>query len=141
MSDFFSLDDDNPVSDGEESGSLHRNCLKELALEQLQDSDYSDAASDISEDLPEGTDWSSLPVTHRKHDRNVDEVAAPPLLYFHAHAVTTPAILFCHTSFIVSTGATDGNSEGVRRPPPQRAHRRGCAICSSGAYIPRQPSG
>lgn len=88
MSDFFSLDDDNPVSDGEESGSLHRNCLKELALEQLQDSDYSDAASDISEDLPEGTDWSSLPVAHRKHDRNVDEVAAPP-----------PTLLSCTRSY------------------------------------------
>jgi hypothetical protein len=116
MSDFFSLDDDNPVSDGEEFGSLHRNCLKELALEQLQDSDYSDAASDISEDLPEGTDWSSLPVTHKKHDRNVDEVAAPP--YFPAHTIRTPAILFCLSSFILSTGAADGNTEGVRRAPP-----------------------
>ena len=74
MEDFFSLEDENPVSD-EESSSLHKNCLKELALEQMQDSDYSDAGSDISEDLPEGTDWNSLPVAHKKHDRDVNEVA------------------------------------------------------------------
>jgi hypothetical protein len=73
MEDFFSLDDDKPVSD-EESSSLHRNCLKELALEQMQYSDDSDAGSDISEDLPEGTDWNSLPAVHKKHDRNVNEV-------------------------------------------------------------------
>ena len=69
MADFFSLDDESPVSD-EESSSLHRNCLKELALEQMQMSED----SDISEDLPDGTDWSSLPLAHKKHDRNVNEV-------------------------------------------------------------------
>ena len=52
MADFFSLDDESPVSD-EESSSLHRSCLKELALEQMQMSED----SDISEDLPDGTDW------------------------------------------------------------------------------------
>lgn len=77
MEDFFSLDDDKPVSD-EESSSLHRNCLKELALEQMQYSDDSDAGSDISEDLPEGTDWNSLPAVHKKHDRNVNE--DPPMI-------------------------------------------------------------
>ena len=78
MADYFSIEDEMPASD-EESSSLHRNCLKELALEQMQSSDDSDAASDISEDLPEGTDWNSLPVSHKKHDRNVNEVTNNPL--------------------------------------------------------------
>jgi hypothetical protein len=42
----------------------------------MQYSDDSDAASDISEDLPDGTDWNSLPFMHAKHDRNVNEVVA-----------------------------------------------------------------
>ena len=75
MADFFSLDDELTECD-EDASSLHRNCLKELALEQMQSTDDSDAASDISEDLPEGTDWHSLPVAHRKHDRDVNEVAS-----------------------------------------------------------------
>jgi hypothetical protein len=75
MTDFFNLDDEKSSFD-EEPNLLHRNCLKELALEQMQYSDDSDAASDISEDLPDGTDWNSLPFMHAKHDRNVNEVVA-----------------------------------------------------------------
>jgi hypothetical protein len=88
MAEVFSLEDELPCSD-EESGSLHRNCLKELALEQMQYSDDSDAASDISENLPEGTDWNSLPVTHRKHDRDVNEVTANSRTLFHLIPIST----------------------------------------------------
>jgi hypothetical protein len=100
MADYFSIEDEMPASD-EESSSLHRNCLKELALEQMQSSDDSDAASDISEDLPEGTDWNSLPVSHKKHDRNVNEVTNNP-------PPSSP-----HTVVTLATGSAINHSAGA----------------------------